>query len=161
MKQRTFFRLAFLFPYILWMICALIAFTISSSSQVTSPVWDVILMPVFFYAFGIFFWFIPYTLMATGMWIWSGNKSPAMLQRMALTAPLLLFVFLLIEVVLASLPVNNVGELANDLLDQLLLLGGFSLVFGYLCVGIALSVYKVLKANKLIMEEMPLLQSGN
>ncbi len=161
MKPRTFFRLAFLFPYILWMICALTAFTISSSSQVTSSVWDVILMPVFFYAFGIFFWFIPYTLMATGMWIWSGNKSPAMLQRMALTAPLLLFVFLLIEVVLASLPVNNVGELANDLLDQSLLLGGFSLVFGYLCVGIALSVYKVLKANKLIMEEMPLLQSGN
>jgi hypothetical protein len=161
MKPRTFFRLAFLFPYILWMICALIAFTISSSSQVTSPVWDVILMPVFFYAFGIFFWFIPYTLLATGMWIWSGNKSPAVLQRMALTAPLLLFVFLLIEVVLASLPVNNVGKLANDLLDQSLLLGGLSLVFGYLCVGFALSVYKVLKANKLIMEEMPPLQSGN
>ena len=100
-------------------------------------------MPIMFYAFGILLWFIPYTILAVGMWIWSRNKSTAALYKLALIAPLLLFVLMLIEALLVSLPVDSLAELTRDLLGQSALLGGFSLVFGYLCVGIALGIFKV------------------
>jgi hypothetical protein len=140
-----------LFPYILWIICALIVFIISSIPK-TSPSWEFVMMPFFFYAFGILLWFIPYTILAIGMWVWSKGKSTAALYKPALAAPLLLFVLMLIEVVLISLPVNSVTELTEELLSQSAVLGGFSLVFGYLCVGIALGIYKFLKSRNIIAE---------
>lgn len=154
MKPRTYFGLALLFPYILWVICALAAFLFSSLE--TTPAWDILLMPIMFYAFGILLWFIPYTILAISMWIWSRNKSTAALYKLALTAPLLLVVLMLIEVVLVSLPVDSVAELTKDLLGQTALMGGFSLAFGYLCVGIALGIFKLLQARKVIAEETPL-----
>jgi hypothetical protein len=154
MKPRTYFRLALLFPYILWIVCALIVF-ILSSIPMTSSSWDIVMMPFFFYAFGILLWFIPYTILAIGMWVWSKGKSTAALYKPALGAPLLLFILMLIEVVLISLPVNSVTELTEGLLSQSAVLGGFSLVFGYLCVGIALGIYKFLKSRNIITEEMP------
>lgn len=153
MKPRTYFGLSLLFPYILWVICALAAFLLSSLE--TTPAWDILLMPIMFYAFGILLWFFPYTILAVGIWIWSRNKSTTALFRLALIAPLLLFVLMVIEAVLVSLPVDSVSELTKDLLGQSALLGGFSLVFGYLCVGIALGIFKFLQARKLIAEEAP------
>lgn len=153
MKPRTYFSLALLFPYILWVICALIAYMLSG--QETSTGWDLLLMPVFFYAIGILLWFIPYTLLAIGLWLWSRNKTVKTLYRLALTAPLLLFVFMLIELALVSLPVDSITELTGELPGQAALLGGFSLVFGYLCVGVVLGIFKFLQARKLIVEETP------
>jgi hypothetical protein len=41
------------------------------------------------------------------------------------------------------------------------LLGGLGLAFGYLCVGIALGIFKFLQAKKIIAEETPPSLSGN
>lgn len=153
MKPRTFFGLALLFPYILWGICALI-FALISSREISEN-WNVALMPVAFYVFGIVLWFIPYTVLAVGMWIWSRNKSTNALRKLALIAPLLLFVFMLIEVVAVSLPMDSITGLTKDLLNQSALVGGFSLTFGYLCVGIALGIFKFLQTKKIIAEESP------
>ena len=152
MKPRTFFGLALLFPYILWGICALVLLLLSSQERSTT--WNLVLMPITFYAFGVILWFIPYTVLAIGMLIWSRNKPTAALYKLATLAPILLFVLMLIETVLVSLPAESIAKLARDIRDQSVLLGGFSLIFGYLCVGVAMGVYKYLRSKNLIAEEM-------
>lgn len=153
MKPRTYFGLALLFPYGLWIASILAAFVLSPLE--TSAFWDTVFMPVFFYALGIIFWFIPYTILALGLWLWSRGRSTAALLKAGLAAPLLLFVLLLVEVVLVSLPVDSLAELTGELVGQSALLGGFGLVFGYLCVGIALWVFRILQARKFIAAETP------
>jgi len=150
MKPRTFFGFALLIPYILWGICALIFFLISSHE--IPEAWSLALMPITFYTFGILLWFVPYTVLAVGMWIWGRNRSTTTLSKLALLAPVLFFVFMLVEAVLVSLPADSAIELAQSTFRMLLLLGGFSLVFGYLCVGIGLGVYKFLLSKNIIIE---------
>jgi hypothetical protein len=150
MKPRTYFRLALLFPYMLWCIGALIVFVLSS--QNISDAWNVVLMPISFYTFGILLWFVPYTLLAGGMWIWSRNKSTTALHKVAVLAPLMLFALMLLEVILVMLPTSSITEITNGLLGQVALVGGTSLFFGYLCVGVALGVYKFLQAKHRITE---------
>jgi len=151
LKPRTYFRVALLFPYMLWGVCALIVALISS--QDTSAAWNIVLMPITFYVIGIILWLIPYTILAAGIWIWSRNKSTRSMYKLAMVAPLLLFALMFLEAMLVSLPAQSVGQTARDILAQGLLLGGFSLVFGYLCVGIAMVVYRSLQARHLITEE--------
>lgn len=153
MKPRTYFGLALLFPYILWVICALIAFILSG--QETSTGWDILLTPVFFYAIGILIWFIPYTLLAIGLWIWSRNKSVTALFRAGMASPVIFGVLMLLEGLLVNLPASDLAQLGRELPGQVALLGGLSLLFGYFCVGIALGIYKILKTRKFIAEEMP------
>ena len=57
MKPRTYYGLALFFPYMLWGICALIFFIVSSH-EISEP-WNIVLMPISFYTFGIILWFIP------------------------------------------------------------------------------------------------------
>lgn len=159
MKPRTYFGIALLFPYLLWVICALIVFILSR--QETSTDWSTVLMPVFYYAFGILLWFIPYTLLAIGLWVWSKNKSEARLHKFAIRSPLFLLALMAIESLWISLPAEGVSELASNLFSELMLLGGFSLVFGYLCVGVALGIYKLLQTRGLIQEEISLLLPEN
>jgi Na+/H+-translocating membrane pyrophosphatase len=158
MKPRTYFGLALLFPYVLWILCALALFVVSPLE--TSAFWNAVVAPVFFYALGVLFWFIPYTILAIGLWFWSRGKSTAALYKAGLVAPLLLIVLMLVEVVLISLPVNSLAVLTEELVSQSVMVGVLGLVFGYLCVGIVLLVYRSLRARKLIEEEMPTVQTG-
>lgn len=153
MKPRTYFGLALLTPYALWIVCALIAYLLSGEE--TSTGWDILLMPVFFYAIGILLWFIPYTLLAIGLWIWSRNKPVKSLFRAAMAAPVLMGVLMFMEGLLVNLPASDLAQLGRELPGQVALLGGLSLVFGYFCVGITLGIYKMLQARKFIAEEMP------
>jgi len=152
MKPQTFFRLALLFPYFLWIICALIVALLLSLTQEISSTLNVVMMPFFFYAFGILLWFIPYTILAIGMWIWSKGKSTKALYKLALTAPILLFILIFFEVVVIYQPAKTMAELTAELPGQAVMLGGLSLFFGYLCVGIALSVFRLLKSRNIVSE---------
>lgn len=151
MKPRTFFGIALLTPYILWIISALLAYLLSGLEISSS--WNILLMPVMFYAIGILLWFIPYTLLAIGLWIWSRKKSVKTLFRAALVSPFLLGFLMIVEGVWVNLPVDNLSKLANELPGQAAMLGILSLFFGYLCVGIAFGVYKVLQARNRIADE--------
>ena len=154
MKPQTFFRLAILFPYLLWIICVLIVALLSTLTQEISSTLNVVMMPFFFYAFGILLWFIPYTILAIGMWIWSKGKSTKALYKLALSAPILLFILMLFEVVVIYQPAKNMGELTADLPGQAAMMGSFSLFFGYFCVGIALGIFKLLKSKNIVSEEV-------
>jgi len=151
MKPQTYFRLALLFPYILWCFCALIFFLVSSRE--IPEAWNVALMPISFYTFGILFWFIPYTVLAIGMWVWSRNKSIPALYKAGVLAPIFLTVLMIVEAILFSIGTGNANDMFKNALSEALTLGGFSLVFGYLCVGIALGVYKILLSRNKIKEE--------
>jgi hypothetical protein len=159
MKPRTYFGIALLTPYALWIVCALTAYLLSGEE--TSTGWDILLTPVYFYAIGILIWFIPYTLLAIGLWIWSRNKSVTALFRAGMASPVMFGVLMLLEGLLVNLPASDLAQLGRELPGQVALLGGLSLLFGYFCVGIALGIYKILKTRKFIAEEMPQLISAD
>jgi hypothetical protein len=150
MKPKNFLRLTLLVPYILWGICLLIFYL---TSQITSAVWDIMLIPVRVYTFGIIVWFIPYTLLALGLLIWSRNKSTKAIYRIYSISPFLLLIFMILESIVVSM---NTGEMVDGMKSTLatsLFLGGLSLIFGYVCVGIAMGLYKLLQTKNLIKEE--------
>ena len=152
MKPVTYFRFALLLPYLLWGLSALV---IAVAPRETSPTWTTLLMPVYFYAFGVLVWFIPYTVLAIGMWVWSRDKSATSLFKAAMASPVIFGVLMLLEGLLVTLPASDLAQLGRELPGQVALLGGLSLVFGYFCVGIALGTYKILQARKFIAEETP------
>lgn len=154
MKPRTYFGIALMFPYVLWCICTAIFLLLSSLQEVSEP-WNFVLMPLVFYVFGIILWFIPYTVLAIGLWIWSRNKSAKSLSKSAILAPILLAILISLEAILVTLPSGSVSEFMADATSQSALVGVFSLIFGYLCVGIAAGVYKILRARNFIAEESP------
>jgi len=159
MKPRKLFGVALLFPYLLWGICLLTANVFSSRD--VQDIWNILLLPAMYYVIGIIFWFIPYSLLAIGMWIWSKNKSVESLRKLGLRAPVILSGLLAIEysiIVLVNYLPSETGEViwaseSGDATMQFLaLLITSSLLVGYLLVGIALAIFKVLKSKKLIAE---------
>ncbi len=151
MKQKTFFGLALLFPYILWVFCTLVVFILSSREL--SATWNSVLMPFGIYTFGIVLWFIPYTLLAIGLWVWSRNKPTQAIFKAGLLAPFFLVLFMFVEVIVFSFGTGGVNEIFNNAVNEALALGVFCLVFGYLCVGVVLGLYKFLLFRNIVKEE--------
>ena len=152
MKHRRLFGIALLFPYLLWGVCLLIANLFSP--QDVQDIWNFLLIPAIYYAIGAIFWFIPYTLLAIGMWIWSKNRPATSLRKLGLFAPVLLTGLMLIEHLIIYIPILiSPNSESTGMTSFLLLLVVSSLLFGYLIVGIALAVYKFLQSKNLIEEE--------
>lgn len=151
MKPLTYFRLALLFPFILWGICALIYYMLSRFEL--SEAWNLAMMPLAFYVIGILLWFLPYIVLAVGLWIWSRNRSTIALLRSALLAPVLMLILMVIEITAITLPTEGIADFLEGIGGSILMLGFFSLLFGYLCVGIAAGIYKLLQSRKLIKEK--------
>lgn len=152
MKPRTYLGWALLFPFIFWGVCVLIVLLFSSKE--IPERWNAVLMPFFYYAFGIIVWLIPYSLTAIGIWVWSRNKTVRSLMRISFAAPLIFFVLMVIEVALVTSPqVLMLEALVTTLPHQMAWIGVFSLFFGYLFVGIAFGLFKLLQARNLIAEE--------
>jgi len=157
MKPRQLFGVALLFPYLLWGVSVLIANLFSN----VSDIWNFLLVPILFYAVGALFWFIPYTLLAIWLWIWSRNKSVVSLRKAGLLAPIYLSILVTIEysiyTYISFLPSEN-GETVvyiesgTAILGFAALLVASSLIFGYLFVGIGLAVYKILISKNLVAE---------
>jgi hypothetical protein len=155
MKPQTFFRLALLVPYILWGIGLLVMLPLSAMENELSETWNFILMPIAFYTIGIILWFLPYTILAIGLGIWAKNKSINSLRNMALAAPFLFFVLMSIEIIIVNLPATTITEFLSAIAEQSLAFGVFSLLYGYVCVGIAFGIFKLLQHKNLIAIEVP------
>lgn len=151
MKPRTYFGRALLFPYLLWCLCALIFFLISSRE--IPEAWNLVLLPISFYTFGIILWFIPYTVLAIGMWLWSKHKPTTALYKLALASPMLFFALMLLEYLVVTVPTSTAANFTNGLLGQVVFLGVCSMVFGYLSVGVALGVFRFLQSRNQVVEE--------
>jgi hypothetical protein len=155
MKPQTFFRLALLVPYILWGIGLLVMLPLSAMENELSETWNFILMPIAFYTIGIILWFLPYTILAIGLGIWAKNKSINSLRNTALAAPFLFFVLMSIEIIIVNLPATTITEFLSAIAEQSLAFGVFSLLYGYVCVGIAFGIFKLLQHKNLIAIEVP------
>jgi hypothetical protein len=155
MKPQTYFRIALLTPYILWGIGLLVMLALSAMENELSETWNFILMPIAFYTIGIILWFVPYTILAIGLGIWSGNKSITALRSAALAAPFLFFALMTIEIIIVNLPPATIAEFLSAIAEQSLAFGVFSLLYGYLCVGIAFGIFKFLQRKNLIAIEVP------
>lgn len=154
MKPVTLFRMGLLLPYGLWIVCTGIVAILSLTGMALSETVNTLVMPIFFYAFGVILWLVPYTVLAIGLWIWSRNKTTESLRVVALVAPWLLGMLMMLEVFLVSLPTNGLNQVVNDFTSQSLAVGVFSLVFGYACVGIAFVIYAILRNRSMIIEEI-------
>lgn len=159
MKPRKLFGVALLFPYLLWGICLLIANVFSSRD--VPDIWNMLLAPAAYYVIGIIFWFIPYSLLAIGTWIWSKNKSIESLRKSGLRAPVIFSGLIAIEysiIILVNYLPSETGkviwasESGDATMQFLAMLITSSLLVGYLLVGIALVIFKVLKSKNLIVE---------
>jgi hypothetical protein len=105
-----------------------------------------------YYAIGVIYWFIPYTLLATGIWIWSKNKPVTSMHKLGLLSPVIFSTLMIFEFSIIWLPTAGLKE-ATSILAMLIII---SLFTGYFIVGIALMVSKVLQSKNLISEISPL-----
>lgn len=162
MKARTFFKLALAIPYVLWGVCWLIVYvtnqTVWGQTEFsgTGSILEILLMIIFYYAFGAIVWFIPYTLLAIGLLVWSRRKSIEDIYKAAVRSPLLLAALMSLLSIAISIDSGGIDAILKNALQPFLLFGSFSLIFGYLCVGIAIGLYKLLQSKILPEEQTPL-----
>lgn len=161
MKPQTFFKLTLAIPYGLWGLCLLIVYVTSKTawgqveSLYTGKFLELLLMLVFYYTFGAIIWFIPYTLLAIGLLVWSRRKPIGAVYRMAVRSPLFLAALMSLVAIVISIDSGGIGEILKNALQPFLLLGSFSLIFGYICVGIAIGLYKLLQSKILVEGSTP------
>jgi hypothetical protein len=91
------------------------------------------------------------------MWIWSRNKSTQAILKAGVLAPFFLVLLIVVEVIVFSFGTGGINEISNNIVSEALALGVFSLVFGYVCVGIVLGLYKLLQLRNIIKEETTLI----
>ena len=147
MKIHKLFGIALLFPYLLWGVCALIVY------QLSSDVLNFIPLPIIFYFAGISLWFIPYTLLAIGMWFWSKNKSIASLRKLGPSAPIIFTGLMSVEYSILIFANSSSTTAWAATIGYLALLIFSCLVVGYLFVGVVMVVANNLQAKNLISED--------
>jgi len=156
MKPQTFFRSALFIPYLLWVLCVLIALPFTKFSEDIPQIWNVISVPVMVYLIGIILWFFPYTVLAIGLWVWSGNKTVSALKKTGMISPFLLAFLMVVETGLLFFFADDFAEFVKNALAYSAFFGGLSLVFGYFCVGIAFGVFKTIQVQgKINIQDMP------
>ena len=117
-----------------------------------------------FYFVAIFFWGIPYSILAIGLVIWSINKHERLIFRVFFFSPFLLMILMELEILFLPIWVGYVPSF-NDLskmlyawsfYDLLSLFWFFglaaipSIVFGYLFVGIGAAIYQSFEILRLV-----------
>jgi hypothetical protein len=161
MKPQTYLRLSLLLPYILWGIALLLVSVFGGFDA--SPVDDKMTIPLLFgwlasfYLVGIIFWFIPYTLLAAGLLVWSVNRQARTVLRVFAASPLLLAILIIIEINVLTFDADSISFLpsAPDFENFMAFNGlaaAITLVAGYFCVGITFGIYRILQRLDLIQE---------
>jgi hypothetical protein len=155
-KPQTYIRLSLLLPYVLWAILFLLALLQEGSGEGRTNFLGLEFITSIYLA-GIFFWFIPYTLLALGLLIWSRHRPEKTILRVFAFSPLMLAVLILLEINLLSIITGGLDTyLSGQGFQNFVALNGlavvFSLLAGYLCVGFGFALYKTLQSLKIIKE---------
>jgi hypothetical protein len=160
MKPQTFLRLSLLVPYLLWGISAGIAAVVSSSKNTlfyTNSILNVLLYIPMLYAFGIFIWGIPYTLLAVGLGLWSRGKPTQKTIKIFALSPVMLAILISLEIFAFSVNWNDLragfSQNSADFGASILSIGALAVVFGYLSIGVVAGIYKVLTLLNVIKNE--------
>jgi len=160
MKTKKYLQLSLLTPYVYWVLSAsiiLIWNNFSNNELPENSVANFLAYAVFFYAFGITLWGIPYTVLAIGLWVWSRNKKVQKTVRVFALAPLFLTLLIAVEVLILSYVLEGFTSEGTGLFasfgSAVLGLGIFSVAYGYLIIGIVAGLYNILKRLNLIDDE--------
>lgn len=160
MKPQTLLRLSLIIPYLLWGLSTIIVTVVDSSKNTsfdTNPIISAFLYIPMLYALGIFIWGIPYTLLAVGLGLWSRNKPIQKIIRIFAWSPVMLAILISLEMFAFSINWNNLGagfsQNSIDFGASILGIGALAIVFGYLSIGVAAGIYKVLTSLNLIKNE--------
>jgi hypothetical protein len=128
-----------------------------STADASGPGWLTIFSA--FYIFGIIVWIFPYLLLSLILFLSSFITEARTALKVFALSPLAMT--LLTVATLNLLMFSNMGEagiLSNPAIDQdymsLNILGAaFTLIWGYLCVGIGFGIYKLLQRRGRIRDE--------
>jgi len=165
-KTATYLRLSLVIPILVWGVC-LLFFIVASippinefgSSQSTTPMTS---MFVFFgfYTFGIVFWFFPYLLLSLILLALSFITKAGITMKVFALSPITMTILTITLLNLLALGTSGDSTiLSNPLVkdqdfisfNMLSLL--FSLIWGYICVGIGFGLYKLFQHLRIIRDE--------
>ena len=166
MKTPTYARLALLLPFLVWCFCVLLLLLANAlfpngfSSSDTFTLSSAAGIVVLFYVFGIFFWLIPYLLVAVVLFILSFKSRLKVLQSIFVLSPLAMAMLVMIEVIFmsmnnsdSSIPTFNLSSISMDSIGAIAVFTIITILWGYLCVGIGLGFYKLLLHYRIIKDE--------
>jgi len=166
MKAAIYLRLSLLIPILVWGVC-LLFFIIAStspinefvSSQSATPA-NTIFVFLGFYTFGIVIWFFPYLLLSLILLAVSFIAKVGITMKIFALSPIAMTILtitllnLLVlgtsgdSMILSSPLVKDQDFISFNLLSLI-----FSLIWGYICVGIGLGLYKLLQHLRIIRNE--------
>ncbi len=152
MKPQLALRLTLLVPYLLWGIAVISALTLVpliNASIGSGAGINLLLTPILIYAYGVVIWGIPYTLLATGLWVWSRNKNTQNIVRTFALAPIMLAMLTTIEMLAVVVDWSNIGtglsQVSTDFGASVAGVIGLALAYGYFCIGMTWVTYRVYK----------------
>lgn len=168
MKSQTYLRLALLLPYLLWAILLPLTQVWGGNENPSLPDETILrllaLLP-YLYVMGVIFWFIPYTLLALSLLLWSIKRQAKTILVVFASSPLMLTVLMLVEINLLSIATQDVTYSFGDssvrdlmALNQVVIFA--SLIVGYLCVAIGFIVYKIFQALNILKETQAYVEPG-
>jgi hypothetical protein len=161
MKPQTFFRLALLLPYVLWGVCVLIVTLFGAFDSEwmdrQAPIFLLVEWIVSIYMIGILFWFLPYTLLALFLWIWSLRRPAGTILRMFAASPFILAILIIMEISILVLVPGGIPSISSSMgvANFWAFIGVttlITLVAGYICVGLGLGLYRLLQRLEIIRE---------
>ena len=157
-KPQNLLRSLLLIPYIAWgiaLLFATLAPVSAENSHTTNVFFDALVGVVSFYTLGIFLWGIPYTILATGLLLWSINKSVATIYKLFFFSPILLSILMVFEIALITFWPPQAPSLEGkvEFLSSILVVVIPSLIFGYGLVGVSAIIYKAITHLNLIKTE--------
>jgi uncharacterized membrane protein YciS (DUF1049 family) len=166
MKTAIYLRLSLLIPILVWGGC-LLFFLIAStppinefvSNQSTTPMTS---MFVFFgfYTFGIVFWFFPYLLLSLILLASSFSTKAGITMKIFALSPIAMTMLTITLLNLVALGTSGDSTILSnplvqdqDFISFNMLSLVFSLIWGYICVGIGFGLYKLLRHLRIIRDE--------
>jgi len=159
MKTQTYLRFSLLAPYLIWVFFAGITFIMNKldSRFLENSALSFLGSAVFIYAFGIILWGIPYTILAVSLWLWSRKKEGRKIARVFAFSPIFLAFLIAIEISImtygSAIFSGESTSVSVDMWTSVAALGLFSVVYGYLFIGITAGIYGVLKKSNLLTDE--------
>jgi hypothetical protein len=167
MKTKTYARLSLLIPLLVWVLALvpllLSAATLTISDKIPDQIDSAITIAgglIAFYVIGILFWFVPYVLLAGILLLISFKCDIKLIKYIYFFSPFAMATMILVEMTVIMLIPYGGTPYFPDPVSNLAIsvgIGGvfaiFTLICGYICVGLGLGLYLLLKFFQLIKEE--------
>jgi hypothetical protein len=173
MKTNTYLRFSLLLPIVVWGLSLLLFVLTMALPGVYDPAQNEALGVVYagafvgaffimFYVFGIIIWLFPYILLSLILFFSTYISRARTSLKVFALSPLAMTVLTIAVTIIftfggmeegGTLPIPEGFDIY--LIGFNLLVGAMSLIWGYICVGIGYSIYRLLQHKGIIKDETP------